>query len=152
MLSAIGLQLKLMSTIHQIIRCVLKGALAGIILAPVLFTPVSAFELRLTKFIDRFEQPYPAKQVLALPSPEGDTLQLRLGERETHSPQAGKRKKVARATRAISPKRSRSRLLAGALARVCWPQGVAQGAQVCQLRLSADVPRVGSARGGPLRQ
>jgi hypothetical protein len=152
MLRATGLQLKLMSTIHQIIWCVPKGALAGIILAPVLFTPVSAFELRLTKFIDTFEQPYPAKQVLALPSPEGDTLQLRLGEQETQSPQAGKRKKAARATRAISPKRSKSRLLAGALARVCWSQGVAQGAQVCQLRLSADVPRVGSARGGPLRQ
>jgi len=152
MLSAIGLQLKLMSTIRQMMRCVPKGALAGVILAPVLFMPVSAFELRLTKFIDTFEQSYPAEQGLALPSPEGDTPQHRLGEQATQSPQAGKREKVARATRAISPKRPKSRVLAGALARVCRSQGVAQGTQVCQLRLSADVPRVGSGRGGPLRR
>ena len=152
MLRATGLQLKLMSTIHEIIWRVPKGALAGIILAPVLFTPVSAFELRLTKFIDTFEQPYAAERVLALPSPEGHTPQHRLGKQKTHSPQAGKREKIARATRAISPKRSRSRLLAGALARVCWSEGVAQGTQVCQLPLSADVPRVGSGRGGPLRR
>jgi hypothetical protein len=96
--------------------CLREGTLGSIILALVLSTPVSAFAQRTNKFVDTFDQRYPAEQASTPPSPERDDApQSGAGAQQTQNPKPAEAKKVlkvARATRAIGPKRSTSRLVA----------------------------------------
>ena len=95
--------------------CLREVTLASIILALVLSAPVSAFAQRTNKFVDTFDQRYPAEQAPTPPSAERDDALSGPGVQQTQNPKPAEPKKVlkvARATRTIGPKRSTSRLVA----------------------------------------
>jgi len=95
--------------------CLRAGTLASIILVLVISAPVSAFAQRTNKFVDSFDQRYPAEQAPTPPSAERDDApQSGSGARKTqnsHPAVSKKALKGARATRATGPKPSTSRLV-----------------------------------------
>ena len=99
--------------------CLREKALGSIILALVFSTPVCAFSLRTNKFVDTFEQRYPAEQLQTPSSNERDDApQNGHGAQQTQTPktdEAEERNKlvnVTTTTRTFSPKRSISRVRA----------------------------------------
>jgi hypothetical protein len=81
--------------------CLREGTLASIILALILSTPVSAFAQRTNKFVDTFEQRYPAEQSPMPPSAErDDALQSGPGAQQTRNPKPAEPQKVLKVARA----------------------------------------------------
>jgi hypothetical protein len=74
--------------------CLREGTLASIILALVLSTPVSAFAQRTNKFVDTFDQRYPAEQAPTPPSAERNDALSGPGVQQTQNPKPAEPKKV----------------------------------------------------------
>jgi hypothetical protein len=91
--------------------CLRDKAFGSIILALVLSTPVCAFSLRTNKFVDTFEQRYPAEQVQTPSSDERDDTPQKQHTQTPKTDEVEERKKpvnVTTTTRTFSPKRSTS--------------------------------------------
>jgi hypothetical protein len=88
--------------------CLREGILAGMVLALTLSAPVDGLAQRVKKFVDTFDERYPAEQA-PMPSPvkRDEVPQSDSGAQQTGSPKPEAGTKVVQVTRAIRTNRAK---------------------------------------------
>ncbi len=92
----------------SVMSCLREGTLAGLVLALTLSAPVDGVAQRVKKFVDTFDERYPAEQA-PMPSPakRDGAPQSDSGAQQTGSPKPEAATKVVQATRFIRTKRAK---------------------------------------------